>query len=58
MSVFLCFFNFFAMNNLSAKIKECKICKYCIDPKPIVLVNKTSRIIIIGQAPGLKVHQS
>ncbi|WP_245662304.1 hypothetical protein [Tenacibaculum soleae] len=46
------------MNNLSAKIKECKICKYCIDPKPIVLVNKTSRIIIIGQAPGLKVHQS
>lgn len=46
------------MNNLLVKIKECKICEDCIDPKPIVFVNKTSRIIIIGQAPGLKVHQS
>lgn len=42
------------------EIKGCNICKKFLPfaPKPIVSVNKRSRILIIGQAPGRKVQQS
>ena len=46
------------MNDLLFNIKNCKICEEFINPKPIVFLNETSKIIIIGQAPGIKVHKS
>ncbi|TDQ28378.1 uracil-DNA glycosylase family protein [Tenacibaculum caenipelagi] len=46
------------MENLLRKIKECKICEKHIEPNPVVFANKKSKIIIVGQAPGTKVHQS
>jgi uracil-DNA glycosylase len=48
------------MKKLLLEIKGCTICKTFLPfaPKPIVSVNKRSRILIIGQAPGMKVQQS
>lgn len=46
------------MDNLLKNIRECTVCNEYLQPNPVVFVTKTSKIIIIGQAPGIKVHQS
>ncbi|CAM1349116.1 uracil-DNA glycosylase family protein [Tenacibaculum insulae] len=46
------------MNNLLAEIRNCKVCKDFIIPRPVVFADVKSKIVIIGQAPGTKVHQS
>ena len=46
------------MNDLLLQIQQCKICENFIEPRPVVFAQKESRIIIIGQAPGTKVHNS
>ena len=46
------------MEELLADIRKCTICKDFIEPNPVVLASKQSKIIIVGQAPGIKVHQS
>ena len=46
------------MKDLLGNIKKCKICEEYIEPNPVVLASKQSKIVIVGQAPGTKVHQS
>jgi len=48
------------MNSLLTEIKGCKVCKDFLPntPKPIIQVSANSKIVIIGQAPGQKVHNS
>jgi uracil-DNA glycosylase len=46
------------MNDLLLQIEQCKICEEFIEPRPVVFAHKLSKIIIIGQAPGVKVHNS
>ncbi len=46
------------MNDLLLQIQQCKICENFIKPRPVVFADKDSKIIIIGQAPGVKVHNS
>ena len=46
------------MKKLLQEIKQCKVCENFIDPNPIISASPKSKIIIIGQAPGLKVHQT
>jgi len=46
------------MKELLSDIRKCTICKDFIEPNPVVLASKKSKIIIVGQAPGTKVHQS
>lgn len=46
------------MEELLLEIQECKICENFIEPRPVVFASKDSKIIIIGQAPGTKVHKS
>ncbi|MBR9756847.1 MAG: uracil-DNA glycosylase family protein [Algicola sp.] len=48
------------MLNLLKDIKHCTICKdhLPLGPRPVVSADKHSKIVIVGQAPGLKVHQS
>lgn len=42
------------------EIKKCQFCKNLFphDPNPVLNFSKSSKILIIGQAPGLKVHKS
>lgn len=46
------------MNDLLSNIRSCDICKEFLNPNPVVFASKSSKIIIIGQAPGTKVHKS
>lgn len=46
--------------SLLAKVRACEICKESLpyEPRPVVQLDPESRILIVGQAPGSKVHQS
>ncbi len=48
------------MKTLLSEIKNCRYCEqYLSDgPRPVVTAHPKSMIAIIGQAPGMKVHQS
>ena len=52
-----------ATQALSALLKEVRACTLCQEhlphgPRPIVQINRSAKILIAGQAPGNKVHQS
>lgn len=48
------------MNSLKREIANCTVCasELTLGPRPVVAYNEQSKILIIGQAPGLKVHQT
>lgn len=48
------------MEHLLSKIYSCDICKnkLPLGPRPIITAHPKSKIIIIGQAPGSKVHKT
>jgi uracil-DNA glycosylase len=49
----------FALKSLLHEIKHCSICAQSIPaPNPVVSAKPSARILIIGQAPGAKVHAS
>ncbi|CAL2102585.1 uracil-DNA glycosylase [Tenacibaculum sp. 190130A14a] len=52
------FLYFNSMEKLLADIRSCTICLEHIAPRPVVYASPNSKIIIIGQAPGTKVHAS
>ncbi len=45
-------------DSLLRKIKDCELCRKDLpcDPKPILNFKKSTPIVLIGQAPGLKTH--
>jgi len=49
-----------SLTALLADIKNCRICEehLPLGPHPVVSVSQKSKILIIGQAPGTKVHAS
>ena len=51
---------FFFMVELLQKIRACEVCKAHLPkpPKPVIRASATSKIIIVGQAPGQKVQNS
>lgn len=48
------------MENLLHEIRQCNICSkhLPLGPRPVVSAHRESRIVIVGQAPGAKVHNS
>ncbi len=48
------------MHKLLKEIKNCTICKdhLPLGPRPVVSADINSKIVIVGQAPGTKVHTS
>ncbi|NPD47307.1 MULTISPECIES: uracil-DNA glycosylase family protein [unclassified Lentimicrobium] len=48
------------MEELKRKISECKVCKsnLPLGPRPIITAHPKSKVIIIGQAPGIAVHNT
>lgn len=48
------------MNDLLHDIRQCTICKehLPLGPRPVATAHPESKIVIIGQAPGTKVHAS
>ncbi|WP_339697057.1 uracil-DNA glycosylase family protein [uncultured Roseivirga sp.] len=49
-----------SFENLLHEIKDCKVCSehLVLGPRPVVSVSPNSKILVIGQAPGTKVHTS
>lgn len=48
---------------LDALLKEVRGCSFCraylpLGPRPVVCLQRSARVLIIGQAPGTKVHDS
>tara|TARA_A100001037_G_scaffold58234_1_gene50390 strand:+ start:15 stop:605 length:591 start_codon:yes stop_codon:yes gene_type:complete len=51
------------INTIAAFKKNIKACTLCADylphaPKPVFSFSKKSKILVVGQAPGIKVHES
>ncbi|MDO6487129.1 uracil-DNA glycosylase family protein [Colwellia sp. 6_MG-2023] len=48
------------MKTLIAKIKQCQLCENILpcEPNPVFQANEQSKILILGQAPGIKAHQT
>ncbi len=48
------------MNDLLKDIRQCQICSehLPLGPRPVLQASTHSKIVIIGQAPGVKVHES
>lgn len=48
------------MNKLLDEISNCKFCEKYLShgARPVITANKKSKIVIIGQAPGIAVHNS
>lgn len=48
------------MDHLFQQINHCRICEHVLDAgvNPVVTASRNSKIVIIGQAPGRKVHLS
>ncbi|HAJ19751.1 MAG TPA: hypothetical protein DCL95_06765, partial [Rhodospirillaceae bacterium] len=49
--------------SLNALLKEVRACTLCADqlplgPRPVVRMTQSARLLIIGQAPGTKVHET
>ena len=47
-----------SLKTLLADVRACDTCKAHIEPRPIVQLGSRARVVIIGQAPGRKVHDS
>jgi uracil-DNA glycosylase family 4 len=48
---------------LPSLLKEIRACRICeehlpLEPRPIIRANEKAKIMIVGQAPGTKVHQT
>lgn len=48
------------LEGLLARVRSCDICKdhLPLGPRPVVRVSESARVLIIGQAPGTKVHET
>lgn len=53
------------LDRLVAEIRACRVCRDCpegavlpVEPRPVVRVARSARILIVGQAPGVRVHAS
>lgn len=49
-----------SLQTLVNDIRQCKLCQtqFSHAPNPIIQVSDTAKVLIIGQAPGVKAHQS
>lgn len=49
-----------SLRNLIAEIRQCRECEAHLPfgPNPILAASEKSKILIVGQAPGLRVHES
>lgn len=48
------------LEQLVMEVRACRVCKknLPLEPNPILHANRSARILLIGQAPGLKVHET
>lgn len=49
-----------SLEALLERVRACDICRghLPLGPRPVVRISRTARVLIIGQAPGTKVHET
>jgi uracil-DNA glycosylase len=49
-----------SLPNLLAEVRACRICvaELPLGPRPVLRACVTARVVIVGQAPGVRVHES
>src|SRR4051812_24544045 len=53
-----------SIESLSVAIRACRVCRDVTErplphePRPVVVLSRTARILIAGQAPGLRVQET
>ena len=49
-----------SLNKLVGDVRQCKLCadKLPLGPRPVIQLSSSARILIAGQAPGSRVHES
>ena len=47
-----------AFETLLDEVRTCDICRDVLEPRPVLQVSEVSRVLIVGQAPGSKVHET
>lgn len=47
-----------ALDDVVARIEACRVCALPHEPRPVVWVHPKARILIAGQAPGRRVHET
>lgn len=52
--------NITALEALLAEVRACRVCEahLPLGPNPVVRASKTAKILIVGQAPGTRVHET
>ena len=43
---------------MSAEAAACRLCSRSLEPRPVFRVGATARLLIVGQAPGRRVHET
>src|ERR1700733_6113405 len=43
---------------LLAEIRACRICEKFLEPRPVLRASATARLCIVGQAPGMRAHET
>jgi uracil-DNA glycosylase len=46
------------LDELLVNIRACRLCEAHLEPHPVVRASSSAKILIVGQAPGTKVHAS
>lgn len=46
------------MNNIIEQAKACTLCADILQPRPVFVVKPQAKLLIVGQAPGKKVHDT
>ena len=41
-----------------AEARACRLCEAILEPRPVLRMSPRSKILVVGQAPGSKVHES
>lgn len=49
-----------SLESLLAAVRACRVCEaqLPLGPRPVLRAARTARILIVGQAPGARVHAS
>jgi len=46
------------LKELAESVAACRQCADSLEPRPVIRVSATARLLIIGQAPGRRVHET
>jgi uracil-DNA glycosylase len=47
-----------SLARVSAEARACRLCRRSLEPNPVFRAARSSRLLIVGQAPGRRVHES